>query len=115
MKGTGFAAGSYIVRYYDADGIQVGTDANITVPMSGEPAGVLKSNLACNTNPNATAGTWNAKAYLSDETLIADDTFTVTLAAIPEFPTVITAIVVAGLCFVIYYWMRKRRLGYAKA
>jgi len=119
MKGTGFAAGSYIVRYYDATTptpAQVGTDANITVPMIGEPAGVLKSNLACNTNEGATAGTWHAKAYLSDgTTLIADDTFTVTSAAIPEFPTVITAIVVSGLCFVIYYWMRKRRLGYTKA
>jgi len=115
MKGTGFAAGSYVVRYYDDDGTQVGTDANITVPMVGEPAGVLKSNLACNTNEGATAGIWNAKAYLSDgTTLIANDTFTVTPEAIPEFPTVIAALVVAGLCFSIYYWMRKR-LGYAKA
>ena len=112
MKGTGFAAGTYIVRYYDADGTQMGTDANLTIG-AGED---LTSQMACNTNPSATAGTWHAKAYLSDgTTLIADDTFTVTSGAIPEFPTVITAIVVAGLCFGIYYWMRKRRLGYAEA
>ncbi len=112
MKGTGFAAGTYIVRYYDADGTQVGTDANITIGAVED----LTSQMACNTDEGATAGTWHAKAYLSDgTTLIADDTFTVTSGAIPEFPTVITAIVVAGLCFGIYYWMRKRRLGYAEA
>jgi len=112
MKGTGFAAGTYIVRYYDADGTQVGTDANITIGAVED----LTSLMACNTDEGATAGTWHAKVYLSDgTTLIADDTFTVTSVAIPEFPTVITAIVVAGLCFGIYYWMRKRRLGYAEA
>ena len=115
MKGTGFAAGTYIVRYYDATTptqVLVGTDANIIIGVGVD----LTSQMACNTDEGATAGTWHAKAYLSDgTTLIADDTFTVTSGAIPEFPTVITAIVVAGLCFGIYYWMRKRRLGYAEA
>ena len=105
MKGTGFAAASYKVRYYDATPTQVGTDANITVLADG----ILQSNLACNTDPGAAEGTWNAKVYLSDgTTLIADDTFTVTLAAIPEFPTVMAAIGVAGLCFGIYFWMRQK-------
>ena len=42
---------------------------------------------------------------------IADDSFVVDATAIPEFPAVITAIVVAGLCFGIYWWMRKRVHG----
>lgn len=46
--------------------------------------------------------------------LIADDTFTVDAGAIPEFPTVIAGIVVAGLSFWIYYWMKKKRLAYAR-
>ena len=40
--------------------------------------------------------------------LIADDTFAVAASAIPEFSTVFAAIAIAGLCFGIYYWMRKR-------
>jgi len=41
--------------------------------------------------------------------------FEATAAAIPEFPTGLAAIVVAGLCFGIYWWMRKRRLAHVKA
>ena len=51
----------------------------------------------------------------SDPDYIVEDSFDVEQSAIPEFPTVITVIVVAGLCFGIYYWMRKRRLAYVKA
>ena len=112
MKGTGFAAGNYKVRYYDAGAVQLGTEAGITV--SGD--GILQSLMACNTNPSAPAGTWHAKVFDdAGTTLIADDTFAVTASAIPEFPTVIAAIGVAGLCFGIYFWMRKRRLAYVKA
>jgi len=42
---------------------------------------------------------------------LADASFTVESSAIPEFPTVFAAIGVAGLCFAIYYWMRKKRLA----
>ena len=45
----------------------------------------------------------------NDSHLVYDDGFTVQSTAIPEFPMVIAAIGVAGLCFGIYYWMRKRR------
>jgi len=48
--------------------------------------------------------------------LLANDSFYVAQSAIPEFPTVMAAIVVAGVCFGIYYWMRrKRQLAYVKA
>ena len=47
--------------------------------------------------------------------LIANDSFTVNASAIPEFPTVIAGIIVAGLCFGIYYRMRKGKLAYAQA
>jgi len=42
------------------------------------------------------------------DNFIADDSFVVDASAIPEFPEVMAAIGVAGLCFGIYYWMRKR-------
>lgn len=111
MKGTGFTAGSYKVRYYDASATQIGTDDNITISGGQD----LQSSLACNTDINATPGTWNAKVYLSDgTTLVGDDTFTVTSASIPEFPTIFTGIGVAGLCSGMYWWMKKRRQSYVK-
>jgi len=112
MKGTGFETGNYIVRYYDALEVQVGSDASIYVEAPAD----LQSNMLCNTNPLAAEGTWHARVYrLSDDALIADDSFYVNADVIPEFPTVMADIGVAGLCFGIYYWMRKRRLPYVKA
>jgi hypothetical protein len=46
---------------------------------------------------------------------VVEDTFEVAESAIPELPTVVTGIAVAGMCFVIYYWMRKRKLANVKA
>ena len=43
------------------------------------------------------------------------DAFYVHQAAIPEFPTIMAAIGVAGLCFGIYYRMRKGRLAHVQA
>ena len=106
MKGTGFETGTYVVRYYDAGATQVGTDANIGIEAPAD----LQSSMACYTDPLAAAGTWNATVYRSsDDALIADDTFYVNANVIPEFPTTMVAIGVAGLCFGIYWWMRKRR------
>ena len=69
----------------------------------------------------AAAGDWHAVALLqadappatyaaaiADGDFIVDDVFTVDASAIPEFPEVMAAIGVAGLCFGIYWWMRKR-------
>ena len=47
---------------------------------------------------------------LTDPDYVADDVFYVAASAIPEFPTVMAGIGVAGLCFGIYYWKRKRKL-----
>jgi len=111
MKGTGFETGSYDVTYFDADDAFVGTDANITISGGQD----LLSSLACNTDPAAAEGTWYARVYPSGgTTLIAEDTFFVNANVIPEFPTIFAAIGVAGLCFGIYWWM-KRRLVYVKA
>jgi len=73
-----------------------------------------------------TEGDWHCTVYDSqsyspefydanDSHIVADDTshneeyaFHVEASAIPEFPTVFTAIGVAGLCSGIYWWMRRR-------
>ncbi|MFC1902462.1 hypothetical protein ACFLX4_00120 [Chloroflexota bacterium] len=79
-----------------------------------------------------TAGNWHCTVYdvddnpsytptsyalgLSEGYMVADDTsytggyaFNVEGTAIPEIPTVVAGIAIAGLCFGIYYWMRRRR------
>lgn len=133
MKGTGFADVTYNVAYYDADGTWIVADENI-----GLDGGVLKSVCDLTTDENAVAGTWHAlvqpasgytpfpstgsptpydQAVNNPDTygLLANDSFEVAESAIPEFPTVMAGILVAGLCVGIYYWMRKRKLAYVKA
>ncbi len=128
MEGTGFATGNYDVGYYDADGSLAAIDENISVSAS-----TLNSEYLLTTDPYAKGdGSWHALVQPFDATplpttyasattspdtyeLMADDSFYVAQAAIPEFPTVMAGIMVAGLCFGIYYWMRKRRLAYVKA
>ena len=126
MKGTGFTSGNYDVGYYDATmtggGNLVTTDTNISV--SGD--GILNSQYLLITDFNAVAGTWHvlvqpSSGYTSFDSaydttvgapdtygLLANDSFTVEQTAIPEFPTVISGVLVAPLCFGVYYWMRKR-------
>jgi len=129
MEGTGFPNGNYDVGYYDADGSLAATDENISVS-----AGTLNSEYLLTTDPYAVGdGWWHALVQpagapnslpstyavaIADPDyyeLMADDSFYVAQAAIPEFPTVMAGIMVAGICFGIYYWMRKRRLAYVKA
>ena len=129
MEGTGFATGNYDVGYYDADGSLAATDENISVSAS-----TLNSEYLLTTDPYAKGdGWWHALVQpagapnslpstyavaIADPDfyeLMANDSFYVAQSAIPEFPTVMAGIMVAGLCFGIYYWMRKRRLAYVKA
>ena len=125
--GENFLSGDTKVGYYDADGILAQTD-----PYLGFPGGILESECILNEgwggDPPAGDGDWHAVVIQTSETLpstyaaaiahdnyVIDDDFYVANSAIPEFPTVIAAIGVAGLCFAIYYWMRKRRLAYVQA
>jgi len=129
MKGTGYPAGTYNVVYFDAGangGQKTQTESGISVVGDG----ILNSQYLLNTFPSRIGGTWHA--LVSDNTsfasdynasiaapdiygMLGNDAFTVQTAAIPEFPGPAAGIMVAGLCFGLYYWMRKRRLAYAKA
>jgi hypothetical protein len=77
------------------------------------------------------AGYWQVTVYPTnyqvmsydpdDVNIIMDDTshdddssFYVHVSAIPEFPTALTGIIIVGLCFGIYYWMRKRHLTHVR-
>ncbi len=115
VYGAGFASGNYKIIFWE------GTTTKRQVDLVSAQNGVLKSkHIFVEGTDNA--GTWYAGVYDAGydpssytENLIWGDTFEVEEGAIPEFPTVITAIVVAGLCFGIYYCMRKRMMAYVTA
>ena len=139
MYGENFdTTGTYKVSYYDG-----GTDhsgdygTQIEVDLyTNDPDGILDESQCRPTDweigpPAASYGTWHAVVYKTtgdmpdsynlvskaDTAYVVTDSFTVQSAAIPEFPTVLSAIGVAGLCFGIYWWMRKRaklRMGKSK-
>ena len=107
-KGTGLPAGNYTVAFWDGGGTLRQVETGLAGPdISG----------ARNFDVADTAGTWYASVYPdglvpaghgTTTNLQADYAFYATASAIPEFPTVIGSIVAAGLCFGIYYWLRKR-------
>ena len=123
MYGENFdASTAYHVGYYDGNNAKILSDA-----VNSTSSGELSSQCYFPTyQGTAQPGTWHAVVYkdptsppetytADDPNSVVEDSFDVTAAAIPEFPTAITAIAVAGMCFGIYYWMRKRRLAHVKA
>ena len=117
---------TYKVAYYDggathdgAFGTKVQTDTYID-----DVPGISEN---CQCRPadyvSSSYGTWHAVVYKTSATMPASydlvstgdtdyavtDSFDVQQEAIPEFPTVMAGVMVAGLCFGIYYWMRKRK------
>ncbi|MFC2013331.1 hypothetical protein ACFLU8_00320 [Chloroflexota bacterium] len=118
------ASHDYKIGYYDNSGNQ----ANATESQTSTAGGVLTGAYDLSTDAIVAAGTWHAvtldttgsiqgtyAAAIADPNYVVDDDFEVLQSAIPEFPTVIAGIGVAGLCFGVYYWMRRKRLAYFKA
>jgi len=118
MYGENFDSGTTKIGYYDG-----GNTLRQTDTYSSWGGGVLNWSECYFMDyiAVATAGTWHAvvllqaddlpAAYadaLTDPQFVADDSFAVAATAIPEFPEVMAAIGVAGICFGIYYWMRKK-------
>jgi len=103
MHGDNWTSGStWTVVYWDGNGTKRVSDGNITVDEDGN----LSSQHTFTTDE--VNGTWYASVYAvghipsshgNTAWLVADDDFSVTESAIPEFPTVIAGIGVAGLCF----------------
>ncbi len=126
MKGSGLLRNhDYKAAYYDGStegsGILVQIEVGSSGPFDIVPPGDFWS--ACNfTHYQGTAppGTWHVVvcetsysvpsnySNIDAAQIIADDTFTVTSEAIPEFPSVPAAIGVAILCGATYLWMRRR-------
>ena len=118
MYGENFDSGTTKVGWYDGGGDWRQTDTNAF------PAGGILNWSECIFTDYvgvAAAGDWHAVVIKTVDALpstyaaailhanfVADDVFTVDATAIPEFPEVMAAIGVAGLCFGIYWWMRKR-------
>lgn len=129
MHGTNWTASTqYKVAFYDAVGTRT-TDARkieTDTPYADASGNLTADCVLTSWQATADAGTWQAVVFsMSDnppnsydpgsQYALADHEFTVEESAIPEFPTVFAAIGVAGLCFGIYWWMRKRRAIYVKA
>ena len=113
---------TYAVGYYDGSitggGLNVASDTGLLSGTSGN----LSSQYLLTTDFNAIPGTWHAVVFdsdlgapsanytaaLSSPAYVTDDSFVVEAGAIPEFTTVIAAIVVSGSCFGLYFWMRRR-------
>ncbi|MBI2831430.1 MAG: hypothetical protein HYX79_04145 [Chloroflexi bacterium] len=127
MNGTGFAAATYNVAFYDggvSGGQKVATVTDISLT-----GGELRTSLYLFDKTTATAGTWHAVAQPSGSTafpqdyntvtsapdtygLLGNDSFSVEVSAIPEFPTIISAIMTMALCAVGYWWMKKKKLKF---
>ncbi len=133
MYGENFdTTGTYKIAYYDggtahdgADGTKVETDG----PYTDDSDGILDPSQCRPADYGSSSyGTWNAVIYKttgtmpvsydlvskSDSAYVITDSFYVQPEAIPEFPSVVAGIVVAGMCFGFYYWMRERRLAHVK-
>jgi len=116
--------GTYYVAYYDGGGTKLKTDT-----YTNDADGILDaSQITPSDYGSSTAGTWHSVIYKTnappltyasvstgDADYVIQDSFTVQASAIPEFPSPVTAIIVLGVCFGIYYLMRKRRMAYVKA
>ena len=128
MYGAGFTKNAYYkIIYWDGGGNK--RVSEVTKALG--PQGELSSEHTFDV-PDV-AGNWHCTVYYpdtydpasydpGDANIIADDTsysggyaFYAAQSTVPEFPTVMAGIGVAGLCFGIYYWMRKKRLGYVTA
>ena len=119
MYGTGFTKNlRYNIGYYDNGGVLRATDDRVKVPPQSLD---LTSEYDIFVGGVGTPGTWHCSAYLDpltppgtyDGLGVVNDDFEVLPGAIPEFPTVLSAISVATLCGVAYLWMRKKT-GYAQ-
>ena len=126
MYATGFAASEYYkVIYWDGLGNKRVVDGSIQADTSGNlgsqhefVSGDEPGNWQCTVYyPD----TYDPSSYSStDAYIVADDTsysgyaFYMAATAIPEFPAVFAGIAVAVVCFGIYYWMRRKKLAYAK-
>ena len=121
------ASHSYKVAYYDADGAKspgankIETDTDTV----GDDGYIDSQCIFTDYSASADAGAWPAivcdgtkdppSTYDSSwQDTLSDAEFTVEESAIPEFPTVIAGIGVAGMCAAIYWWMRRRQLAYVR-
>ena len=116
MYGTGLLPSrNYRVAYYDG-----GNTKRVTDDVTSGASGNVSSQRTFDVGTDV-AGTWHVIICEPDFTpsasynatwsyTITSDDFTVQESAIPEFPTVIAAIVATGLCAGVYLWMRRKTI-----
>jgi len=117
-KGTApvTTAGYYRVVWYDGAGAQVTTDGNMTANPTLQTGDLLLS-----TYGSAAPGTWHAVVYPNSgsvspeasyagtsQEIRANAAFTVTAAALPAFPTPLSALLASGGTGALYWFYRRR-------
>lgn len=123
MYGEGWTGNArFNIGYYDDGGNLIASDLSVKVPPQTLDLTSEYDLYLGGAGGFGSAGTWHCSVYDSALTLpatyqgdgIANVAFEVLAEAIPEFPTVLSAIAVAILCGVVYLWMRKKT-GHAQA
>lgn len=117
--GTASAPVAYTVAYYDGDG-----DKQVTESVSCTDGNISS---ACPLiRPGAKEGEWHAVVYRDSVTsppatyyqddpdasyidVAGEDSFNVDASAIPEFPAAAGPAALAGICLLIYWWIKKRK------
>ncbi len=121
IGGSGLEANTpYIIEYYDGEGNKKATENK-----TSDGSGGISSSYLLTSKPDAKPGTWHAVVYKAgdgvpapgyvadDPNIVLQDDFDVDMGAIPEFPAVISSIMVVGICAGIYSRIKKRKLSMA--
>ncbi len=113
----------YTLGFFDGAGAKL-SDTSFTE--AGGDDGIMDTlSIQPSSYPSSTEGTWHAVVYQgsstpanyasvskADANYVITDSFTVNASAIPEFPTILSAVVVIGVCSGIFYWLRRRRVAH---
>lgn len=120
VGGGGLAADAkYDVAYFDGNGNKVETHADVQALSNG----MIKDKYLLTSHTTAVPGTWHVvvcergkvpnKYKPDNRNIVLQDEFGVDHQAIPEFPAVVSSIMVVGMCAGIYTRMKKRKLSMA--
>lgn len=102
ISGQNFQPGEYWLQIYDGENNHVGT-----IGVSADSNGSFTTSFKL--KGTEAEGTWrlDATKQVTPDQVEASCTFLVMLSSIPEFPIGATGAIVAGICALIYYRMRK--------
>ena len=111
LRATGLQKSKdYKAKVYDANPANYPLSPLLIWDGVADANGVFDCQIYLPCFPNSTPGEWKAELWkVLPLSIQATHTFTVQASAVPELPDVLAGIGVAGICFGIYWKMRKKR------